>query len=334
MAIQFKLELLPRLYWFKSQTVQLCIKFITAVIRGSHLSRVRQLQSRLKDIEVDLHDLFCRWNFISLVKKQFSLETFLPQGDFIIMKDLEYYLSRFGIKMADSFVEFPYAEFEQIRNNPGVSSCPRQLGLSATQLSRLESVYTGLDFESDSKKLLARYQYLGGLNNSLSVPPRILDLFPSHELFGTPLNTHTRFCSPFQDEAVFSSHNSFFDFNEYREDVVYFANPPFDDAFCTLVADRLLEKLREKPFQLIVIIPVWDSEEQRKHGLKDFGLPFDCYRRLVESEFFLEDLFLEKEKYPFFNYFSQKQVYISNVHLINLGHRVDTQKLLEAWTQK
>ncbi len=334
MAIEFDLQLLPRLYWFKNQTVRLCIQFITDVIRGSHLSRVRQLQSRLKDIEVDLHDLFCRWNFISLVKKEFALDTFLPRGEFIIMKDIEYYLSRFGIKMTDSFVEFPREEFERIRSHLQDLSIPRQLGLSATQRSRLEQVYKGEDFESDSKKLLARYQYLGGLNNSLSVPPRILDLFPSHELFGTPLNTHTRFCSPFQDEAVFSSHGSFFDFNAYEEDVVYFANPPFDDAFCSLVADRLLEKLEEKPFHLIVIIPVWDSEEQRKHGLKDFGLPFDCYRRLVQSKFFLEDVFLEKEKYPFFNYFSQRQVYISNVHLINLGRKVDTQKIVETWSQK
>lgn len=334
MSIQFSLELLPQLYWFKQETIRLCIDFITQVIRGSHRNRVRQLNSKLKDIEVDLYDLFCRWNFISIVKKQFDHSTFLPSKEFIIMKDLEYYLSRFGIVMSDSFVEFPTTSFLQILQGTGNVPPPRTLFLSSTQRDRLESIYRGSDFETDSQRLLSRYQYLGGLNNSLSVPPRLLDLLPSHELFGTPLNTHTRFCSPFADESVFSSHGSFFEFDDYDSDTVYFANPPFDDAFCSLVADRLLEKLDQKPFHLIVIIPVWDTDEQKKHGLKDFGLPFDCYHRLVESRHFLEDIFLEKEKYPFFNYFSQKHVFISNVHLINLGLKVDTARIVQEWGQK
>lgn len=334
MSIEFDLELLPKLYWFKNQTIQLCIQFITDVVRGSHRHRVRQLQSRLKEIEIDLYDLFCRWNFIALVKNEYDLTTFIPTSDFIIMKDLEYYLQRFGVSLSDSFVIFPLEQFRSLRSNLESLSFPRPMTLSATQRQRLQSIYHGSNFESDSNKLLSRYQYLGGLNNSLSIPPHILDLFPSHELFGTPLNTHTSFCSPFQDESVFSSHGSFFSFENYDDETVYFANPPFDDAFCSLVADRLLEQLQRKSFRLIVIIPVWDTDEQKKYGLKDFSLPFDCYRRLVQSPYFLEDHFLEKEKYPFFNYFSQKNVYISNVHLINLGKPVDTKQIKEAWTQK
>ena len=334
MAIEFSLQQLPKLYWFKSQTIQLCVRFISEVIRGSHRNRVRQFQTKIKDIEVDLYDLFCRWNFIALVNEEFDLETFLPTKNFIIMKDIDYYLNRFGIKMSDSFVEFPMEEFYEIRSSLQSLSSPRSINLSATQRHRLESVYLGSDFENDTSRLLARYQYLGGLNNSLSVPPKILDLVKSHELFGTPLNTHTSFCSPFDDEKIFSSHGSFFRFEDFQQDTVYFANPPFDDAFCTLVTDRLLQQLGKGVFQLIVIIPVWDTDEQKKYGLKDFGLPFDCYRRLVNSPYFLEDIFLEKEKYPFFNYFSQKNVYISNVHLINLGVKVDTKRIVDEWHQK
>jgi hypothetical protein len=336
MAIQFKLDVLPNLYWFKSQTIQLCIDFISNVVRGSHRSRVRQLQSRLKDIEVDLYDLFCRWNFISLVNGSFDHDTFLPTGDFVIMNDLEYYLQRFGIQMRDSFVEFPIQEFHHILQQAITHTLPppRPIRLSDTQRQRLHSIYTGLDVDADAQRLIARYQYLGGLNNSLSVPPRILKQFTSHELFGTPLNTHTSFCSPFADERVFGSSGSFFSFDAFEEDTVYFANPPFDDAFCSLVATRLLEQLSIRPFHLIVIIPVWDSDQQKKHGLKDFGLPFDCYNRLVQSEYFIEDIFLPKDEYPFFNYFSQRDVYISNVHLINLGKKVDTQKIRQAWVEK
>jgi hypothetical protein len=335
MEIQFDLDNLQHLYWFKHKTIELCIQFIQDVIRGSHRSRIRQLQSKIKDIELDLYDLFCRWNFIALVTGNFNLQSFLPTEDFIIMKDLEYYLNRFGIHMQDSFVEFPKDAFLRILSEAPhqTRSVPKVSSLSATQRLRLESIYLGSNFEADATKLMTRYQYLGGLNNSLSVPPSILDLFPSHELFGTPLNTHTSFCSPFNDEKVFSSNGSFFTFEEYDEEKIYFANPPFDDAFCSLVATRLLKQLEKKLFHLIVIIPVWDTDQQKKHNLKDFGLAFDCYNRLVQSPYFIEDIFLGKEKFPFFNYFSQKNVYISNVHLINLGKKVDTAKIIEEWSK-
>jgi hypothetical protein len=239
--------------------------------------------------------------------------------------------------MEDSFISFPSDAFntilEKARSKKVHEQPPRPIYLSEAQLNRLESVYNGLpeDYYLNTKRLAARYQYMGGLNNSLSVPPTILDMYPSHELFGTPLNTHTSFCSPFKDEAVFSSCGSFFEFSDYKEDVIYFANPPFDDVFCSHMATRLLEQLAIKPFKLVVIIPVWDTDEQKKYRLKDFGLPFDGYRRLVQSPYFIEDNFLEKESYPFYNYFTQRHVFISNVHLINLGVKVDTKPIIEQW---
>jgi hypothetical protein len=338
MSIHFCIDDLPFLYHFKRETIQLCVSYVKDVVKSSHKRGVSQLQSKLKEIEIDLYDLFCRWNFTSLLKGRFDVTRCLPLQNttFIMQSDLDYYLNRFQLSGSDSIIEFPHAEFqalltaayERTKKVPP----PRLMYPSDVQNKRLTAIYSGEEYKDDSLKLLARYQYFGGLNNSLSVPNAVLNIFPkSHELFGTPLNTYTSFCSPFQDESVFSSHGSFFHFSEFKEDTVYFANPPFDDVFCDHVADRLLDQLSRGLFALIVIIPVWDNEEQKKLGLKDFHLPFPCYRKLVSSPYLLSETFLEKESYPFYNYFTQRYVYISNTHIINLGVKVDTEKIIEEW---
>lgn len=336
MAIQLSLEALPALYQFKKETIALCLEYVRDVLNASHKNKIRGLRHRLNEIETDLYDIFCRWNFVALVHGTLNPVTCLPtDSSFIVLADLYYYLRRFEVDAKDSIVEFPLSKFESIlqlaHNGHKVQPAPRSMYPSEAQTRRLRSVYQGNQYQEDVLRLLSRYQYLGGLNNSLSVPHKVMDLVPSHELFGTPLNTHTSFCSPFADETVFSSKGSFFEFTDFKEDTVYFANPPFDDIFCNDMADRLLQQLAIRPFKLIVIIPVWDTEEQQKRGLKDFHLPFPCYRKLKESPFLLSEHFLEKDKYPFYNYFTQRMVYICNVHLINLGVEVDTNAIMEAW---
>ena len=344
MSIRFSIEDLPYLYYFKRETIQLCVSYIKDVLKSSHRRSIPHFQSKLKEIEIDLYDLFCRWNFTSLFLGFFDVERCLPKVNtpFIMQSDLNYYLNRFQVSGDDSFIEFPLAEFQTIlqhaHDRTKSSIQPRIMYPSDVQDKRLSSIYKGDEFEKDSTKLISRYQYFGGLNNSLSVPNAILNLFSdqngfrsSHELFGTPLNTYTSFCSPFADEQLFSSHGSFFQFSEFRADTVYFANPPFDDVFCNHVSDRLLDRLSQGLFALIVIIPVWDTDQQKKLGLKDFKLPFMCYRKLIQSPYFISEEFLEKDKYPFYNYFTQRHVYISNTHLINLGLPVDTDKIIEEW---
>ena len=104
---------------------------------------------------------------------------------------------------------------------------------------------------------------------------------------------------------------------------MYFANPPFDDALCNQMSVKLLQDLDQKLFSLVVIIPVWDDKQQDKYGLKNFGLPFNAYNLLVESKYFIKELFLPKNQFPFYNYFQEKYVYISNTHVINLGRPVN-----------
>ena len=332
--IHFNLQRLPSLYNFKLDVIQLCLSFIREVIKSSSNAKPKGIHSKLGDIETDLYDIFCRWNFNALQNDSFDLDTFLPTGEFVQMVDLAYYLNRFNIKLEDTLIPFPHQEFQRILQRASRSvkdSIPSNPPCSDLQLSRLRSIYKGNDFDTDVRKLVSRYIYLGGLNNSLSTPPEVLSLFLSHELFGTPLNTCCEYCSPLKDETVFDSHGSFFSFDQYQDDVVYFANTPFDDSFCTQMTDKLLKDLERKEFSLIVIIPVWDTIQQQKYKLKDFGLPFDAYNRLVTSKFFQSEIFLPKGKYPFFNYFYNKLVYISNTHMLNLGKPVDLEALQKRW---
>ena len=337
MSIIFDQRRLPGLYQFKHETIQLCVEFIKEVIKSSSKSKMKCGQ-KIKDIETDLYDIFCRWNFNAIQSNHFDFDTFLPTGPFIMLIDLAYYLRRFHLELHDSLITFPFDQFERIREKARTTvpshESQRPILCSDIQETRLQSIYKGATYDTDKKNVLSRYYYLGGLNNSLSTPPPVLSLFNSHELFGTPFNTCSKqFCSPFGDERVFGSAGSFFEFDAYQDDVVYFANPPFDDPFCDTMAERLIQQLSKKLFSLIVIIPVWDDKQQEKYGLKNFGMPFRAYNKLVDSPYFLSDTFLPKDQYPFFNYFYNRYVYISNTHVINLGKRVDIDTLVKTWLQ-
>ena len=335
--IHFDLNRLSSLYQFKKETIQLCLQFIKEVVKSSSHAKSRTLSQKLKNIESDLYDIFCRWNFNSIQNQTFDLDTFLPTGSFILLVDIEYYLKRFHIQLSDSLISFPFDTFESIREQAKMSKPCKDNPTSCSefQQKRLCSIYQGQHIEQDIHKLLSRYYYLGGLNNSLSIPPHVLSHFKSHELFGTPFNTSSdQYCSPFVDEAIFGSSGSFFEFTNYQDDTIYFANPPFDDTFCSKVSSKLLSDLSQQLFSLIVIIPVWGQQQQEEHNLKNYGLPFLAYDTLKNSPYFIKEAFLDKDQFPFFNYFYQKYVFISNTHIINLGKQVDIEFIMNHWKSK
>lgn len=335
MSIIFNTDRLSTLYQFKQDTIDLCLTFMKDVIKNSSYAKAK-ISTKFKEIETDLYDIFCRWNFNAIYNDEFDINLFLPTGMFVMMVDLSYYLRRFNINLIDSLIEFPMDKFNKIRQN-AINNIDKKEQLNTIKCSevqehRLHNVYKGNTYDTDRVNLLSRYYYLGGLNNSLSIPPRILAMFKSHELFGTPFNTCSdTYCSPFDDERCFGSSGSFFKFTEYNDESVYFANPPFDDFFCNNMSDKLIEELDKRLFSLIVIIPVWDNTQQEKYNLKNFGLPFDCYNKLVQSKYFIQEEFLHKNSYPFFNYFYNKYVYISNIHMINLGRHIDLKKIKQIW---
>ena len=302
----------------------------------------------------NIGDVFVRWMFNSIANETFDFTYFLPTNEsFIDQNDMDFYLKQRNLS---PLIPFPIERYREILLE---AKQPFYIGqrfdqksapptCTEVQFKRLESLYRQIDqFDTNVDRIVNRYHFMGGLNNSLSTPPAVMNsvkmLTPpmkSHELFGTPLNTCSpTFCSPFSDEkAVFNSSGSFFNFTEYKDDTVYFANPPFDEKICDAMADKLLAELERKEFALIVIIPVWDTDQQKKyaktHKTIDYGQVFHGYRKLVKSRFFKTDTVLYKEDYPFYNYFTGKLAPSSTTHFINLGKKIDTGYILRQWKDK
>ena len=292
--------------------------------------------------------------FNSIAYNTFDFTFFLPTNEsFIDLIDIDFYLTQRELQKCIPFPIEIYREILQQAKESVYTGLTYHISIPTCtniQEKRLKSLYfnkDNTDFKENVDKIINRYHFMGGLNNSLSTPPAVMDCvklldppMKSHELFGTPLNTCSpTFCSPFPDEKfVFNSSGSFFDFTDYKDNTVYFANPPFDVKICDKMTDRLLEELDKKEFSLIIIIPVWDTEQQKKHAKKyktiDYGEVFHAYRRLVSSRFFKSDTILYKEDYPFYNYFTNRLAPSSTTHFINLGKEVNVQYILSVWNNK
>jgi hypothetical protein len=204
--------------------------------------------------------------------------------------------------------------------------------ITAAQLQNLKSSYVGENFECDKNKLLAMYDFIGMNSIHLSIPP----LFNGIELFGSPLNTHGSFCSPFDIDKKFGSLGSFFEFVPEKE-TIYLCNPPFDEIIIYRMALRLLEFLSGKKRIIIIItLPIWDSESQRKLKIKDFGLDFKGYRELKNSKFCQETVMLDKEQYPYWDYYLERPIPASHTHLMVMSNFASDKligKIKSMWTK-
>jgi len=209
--------------------------------------------------------------------------------------------------------------------------------ISNRQENRLKQVYSGPEGDFLSKKylLLSAYKFMGTLNNHLSVPPDIFKNVQITELFGSPLNTSHSYCSPFSlEKELFSSNGSFFEYS--IQPGLHVANPPFDETIMEDMADRLEGQLDQTPgINIICIIPVWDPESQEKYGLKVYGKPFAAYTKLKNSKYFKEGFYLDKYKYPFWDYYNDKFTPASATHFIILSNTdsllFKPEKILEDW---
>lgn len=195
------------------------------------------------------------------------------------------------------------------------------------------------DFLDKVGMLLLRYDFLGSLNEHLSVPPRMLkSLKVDTELFGTPFNTTcTSYCSPFLDiEKYFGSNGSFFDF-ELQSDKLYFFNPPFDEELMKLASEKILQALKVIPnITIIVTLPVWDSKSQQKINIRDNGMTFEAFEILKASVYCKESSILNKNIHLYFNFFENKNVSVSYSHLIvlsngNPAHKIN--KIQDSWQE-
>jgi len=209
--------------------------------------------------------------------------------------------------------------------------------LSNSQKNRLHQIYKGSkdDFQNKANLLLSAYMFMGTLNNHLSVPPEIFKNLQITELFGSPLNTSYSYCSLFSlEKEFFSSNGSFFKYE--IQPGLHVANPPFDETIMEAMAYRLEAQLdKTAGINIICIIPVWDEESQRKYGLKVYKKRFEAYEKLKTSKYFKQGLFLDKDRYPFWDYYKSDFAPASATHFIVLSNTENLmfspEKICEDW---
>lgn len=190
------------------------------------------------------------------------------------------------------------------------------------------------------KFLLHYYSILSVTGNYMAVPQAPISYAGiKHELFGSPFNHHTpTFCSVLGEyEAVFGSKGSFFHY-EWQPDYIYLANPPFIEEIIEQMAIRILDQMdKTANVSVYIVIPVWDTDSQKKYGLKDFKLTFQPYDMMVNSKYYRNNTLLRKEQHMFYDFYTGQHIRINYNHMILLSNSTQPVKscvdVAEYWRQ-
>jgi hypothetical protein len=279
-----------------------------------------------------IEDSFTRWYFN--VKKK----DFIPQKNLVNTNDLKFgnlhRKCKFNIPQFLKESKNLYTQFKKNIDNIKQEKYSNEDNLiSLYQLNRLKELYKENNFEDDKNKLINIYKFLGINSIHLSIPP----VFEGIELFGSPINTHNPYCSPFEFEKLFGSLGSFFDFDIANSDETLFTcNPPFDEDIMEKMSKRLEEQLSKckTPKTIIITLPVWDSESQKKIGIRDFGMIFKSYELLCQSKFFNSKDILDRALFPYWDYYKLALIPASYTHLIILSidkPKYDIQQIKQKW---
>jgi hypothetical protein len=306
--------------------------------------RYHKLFDRKRYIERQMYNHFTNWFF--QLNLDNDIENFIPLKPFEIQENLDYIFNERAIqKTVDFDPKLLAFDAKYIKDLTGVYEIIRKekdnnifyclktnaglyrlLPISNTQYKHLTKIYSGPKNKFDEYIciILARYKFLGGMNNHLSIPPSVykhLDI--SFELFGTPLNTMTKtYCSPFPEyETYFGSIGSFFNYT-LEKNTIYGANPPFN----AKLIERMVQKIEtELPniqnTTIYVAIPKWQND-------------FASDTLLQNSKYIIDDCSLDKDKFPYYHYY--KQLYVSAVDsrifvLANESNAKTCEDIMKMW---
>ncbi|AYV82758.1 MAG: phosphorylated CTD interacting factor 1, WW domain [Hyperionvirus sp.] len=194
---------------------------------------------------------------------------------------------------------------------------------SDLQLQLLRKKYTGppADFEKHRNFLSELYSFMGGFNNHMSVPPKLI-ADDCIELFGTPVNTKNKYCSPFPiEKQYFSSYGSFFDYE--LTSGFHIANPPFDEEIMLRMANRLINQLsKQSNIDIVIIIPKWKDLE--------------AYNVMAKSKYLIKSKVLTKASEVFFSYYDKKYAPIVDCYCIqfsNYATKFSLDEFISKWSK-
>lgn len=268
----------------------------------------------------------------------------IPKSNPVSADDIEYYMNSHNLKDYASTVtnaRMPtWPQFNE--TGPRIIAVYSELSgtlkntvtgiefeISPLQYQRLKNIYIGPEelFDNIAYTVLYTYFNLGGLGNNGSVPIGTID--ESYiELFGSPLNTQQKYCSPFAFEKdYFGSLGSFFDYHLIPNQR-YTCNPPYVDALMTAAAKHVTSEMKRlgsgANVSMLVVIPVWDQE-----GLESIGETkpnnankYEKYatREIIEASGLVRaKKTLNKKDHEYYSWYGNKYVAYSNTYLYVLS---------------
>ncbi len=332
MSLVEELEKIKRLEKYKKGLFSYLSKYLVTYTEISSKDALRIIRKS-----------FGRWYFDGITAGK--IVDFIPKEDIVCIQDLKYIFK----KVEKEYVPYKpfvfyfyeqksyssYEEPEIVRHNVPESNKisfevdKYNYSISNIQYGRLRDLYVGPPGYLDDSiiMLLIYYGFIGSKNNHLSVPPPIIG-GKITELFGSPLNTCAfQYCSPLKVDKRFSSLGSFFDYQFHSG--VYLANPPFVADVMSVMAEKLLQGLKEvENITIYVVIPVWDNEALLR------GVSYKAWDILKESPFMVDHRLLDQFSYPFYDYYNDQYIPVSDTHFILLSNNPDLQEDLTPFLDK
>ena len=333
MSLGVELKQIKRLEKYKKSLFSYLVKYF-----------VYHAEIPVKDAVRIVRKSFSRWYFDGI--RNGKVVDFVPQEDIVCPQDLKYIFQKVG-KVYVTYKPFVFYFHKHISDDtwsepvvdriysPETKTMTFHIdkynySISLIQYGRLRDLYLGPPGYLDDSimMLLLRYGFIGSKNNHLSVPPPLLK-GGMIELFGSPLNTcSSHYCSPLAVDKRFGSLGSFFN-HKFRPGN-YLANPPFVADVMTSMSKKLLLGLEEvKNLTIYVVIPVWDE------GATLRGLTYEAWDMLKESPYLRDHRLLDQFSYPFYDYYNDQYIPVSDTHFIllsnNKGFQGDLTSFVDKW---
>lgn len=220
------------------------------------------------------------------------------------------------------------------------------LPISHLQAQRVHDLFTGPKELCIGAAWTALYVYhtLGGLGNNGSIPRGLID-DSWIELFGSPLNTQQRYCSPFAfEKTMFGSLGSFFDYRMMAGQKYTF-NPPYSSDLMDNAGEHLVGELDRLGMgsntTVTCVIPVWDTAGRRSLGEEvTIDEPYRILEILTESPYFKEKRVIKKNDHRFYSWYDNDYISYASTYLIllstdksNNNGGVDLDFMIERWKE-
>jgi hypothetical protein len=276
-----------------------------------------------KDTSKILRKCFGRWYFEGI--RNGKIVDFMPKEDIVIEEDIQYIFKKsetpyvpykpfnFNFKLSPNRYKQRFSAYS-VKEEEFITYKYENYHykISTIQYGRLRDLYEGPPGYLDEHItiLLIKYGYIGSKNNHLSVPPALIDS-DTIELFGSPLNTCShRYCSALESDKIFRSLGSFFDFEFVPGK--YFANPPFVYGIMEKMVEKILSALDSiQGITIYIVIPVWDSEI------------YFARDKIKASKYLLDDRTLEQFDFPFYDYFQNSYIPVTDTYLSVLSNETN-----------